>query len=494
MNFATVADIILIAPIIVIFLGSLVPLTLKVLLKNKEPNDFVPMFQGFGALLASFLLLITVYKLVLDRENAFAFSRMMAVDGVSLVSGLVILVASMASLVLTRENPTTRGHQYSELVFLLLNSTLGMIVLTQATDLLMIFVGLEVMSLPLYVLIGMGHDQKLSKEASIKYFVLGSFASAFFLMGLSFIYGTTGSTSLLALAELGPAVLNQSPLFTVGFLMMLCGFAFKVSLFPFHAWTADVYQGAPTPHTTLMATAVKLASFVALLRIVMVGYFESSEVILNVLQWFAAVTMLIGNAGALVQNKIKRVLAYSSVAHSGYLILGLLVVGLGGPGISEGVTVSLFYLTSYAFMTVGAFAFISYLEKSEGQQIGVEELSGLAYRRPYMALSMSLLLFSLAGVPPTLGFFGKFYLFTEALSQGFVWLTIWAALSSVVGVYYYLRPIVMMYMKEESLDLEKDNPSFSRILTKSLVFICALVVLILGIFNAELFDFIRAKL
>lgn len=490
MNFATIADVILVAPLIVLLLGSLAPLALKVSLKNKEPNNLVPMGQGIGAIIGAAILLVTVYSLVLTRENPFAFSNMLAVDGVSLVSGLVVLLMGGFCLLLMRDNPTTQGNQFSELVFLTLNSLLGMMVLMQATDLLMLFVGLEVMSLPLYVMIGMGHDQKLSKESAIKYFVLGSFASALFLFGVSFVYGSTGTTSLLALAELGPNFLQDSRLFAIGLLLMVTGFAFKISLFPFHAWTADVYQGAPTPHTAFMATAVKVASVTAFLRFVVIGYFGSSEAILNIVQWLAAITMLVGNAGALIQSNLKRVLAYSSVAHSGYLILGLLVAGMGGATVVEGVTAVLFYLTTYAIMTLGALGFVSYLETKEGHQLKVDDLAGLASRRPMLALAMTALLLSLAGIPPMLGFFGKFYLFAEALSQGFVWLTVWAGISSVVGVYYYLRPVVVMYMQEGSYAL----PEASRYLTRASVVLSALVILFLGLFNGALFDLISSRL
>jgi NADH-quinone oxidoreductase subunit N len=370
---------------------------------------------------------------------------------------------------------------------------LGMLVLVQATDLLTVFIGLEVMSLPLYLMIGMGHDAKLSKESAIKYFILGSFASALFLFGVSLIYGTSATTSLIALSQLGPDFVLESRLFAIGLIFILAGYAFKISLFPFHAWTADVYQGAPTPHTAFMATAVKVASVTAFLRFIVIGYLGSSEAILNAMQWIAAITMLIGNAGALLQTSFKRILAYSSVAHSGYIILGLLVAGLGSDYATQGAASVLFYLVTYALGTFGLLGFTSYLESRDGAMIKIMDLAGLANRRPYLALGITVLLLSLAGVPPTLGFFGKFYLFTEALSQGFLWLTIWAGLSSVIGAYYYLRPIVIMYMVEEQ-DESIKRLGFNRHLTRLSITVAAILVIVLGIINGSVYDLIAARL
>lgn len=494
MNLASLADVILVTPLIVLLLGSMAPLALKVGMGNKEPNNFIPLAQGAGAILSALILLVTIYGLAQGRETPFAFNQMIAIDGLSIVSGCVVLISGLFALFLIKENPTTQGNQFSELVFLMLNSILGMLVLIQATDLLMVFVGLEVMSLPLYVMIGMGHDRVVSKEAAIKYFLLGSFASAILLMGISFIYGSTGSTSLVQLSSLGGGFLLESKLFALGLILLVVGFSFKVSLFPFHAWTADVYQGAPTPLTALMATAVKVASMTAFIRFVVIGYFGQSDALLNSMQWLAALTMLIGNAGALIQNNLKRILAFSSVAHSGYLILGLLVMGLATESTLDAVTAVLFYLVSYSIMTIGTFAFISYLERVEGEQIKVSDLAGLAKRHPYLALGMTVLLLSLAGVPPLLGFFGKLYLFTEALNQGFVWLTLWAALSSVIGVYYYLRPIVLMYMHESPDQVVDQSAQQSRYLTTASIIVVSILVLVLGLFNHPLLEMIRARL
>jgi NADH-quinone oxidoreductase subunit N len=494
MSFATLADVILVSPLILLLLGSMTPIALKVLLGNKEPNSLVVMGQGLGSILAAVILLITVYGLGLSRENPFIFSGMLVIDGISMVSGFTLLTMGALCLILMRDNPHTQGRGYAELIFLTLNSMLGMLVLVQAADLLTVFVGLEVMSLPLYVMIGMGHDAQQSKESAIKYFILGSFASAIFLMGLSFIYGTAATTSLVSLSQLGPQFIVESRLFSVGLIFIITGFLFKISLFPFHAWTADVYQGAPTPHTTFMATAVKVASVAAMLRFIVIGYFGVSESLLNAVQWLAALTMLVGNAGALLQTHVKRMLAYSSVAHSGYVVLGLLVAGLGSDLASKGSSAVLFYLFSYSLMVFGALSFVSYLEKKEGSILKIEDLAGLATQKPGLALAMTVLLLSLAGIPPTLGFFGKFYLFTEALSQGFVWLTVWAALSSVVGVYYYLRPIVMMYMVQgQEPGLLVDHPGH-RILTRAGVILMALLILGLGLCNSTVLEIISSRL
>ncbi len=500
MLLASAADLIVASPLFVLFMGSLTPLIVKVLNKNKEPNNFLSMIQGVGTILAALLLMVTVYFLLLSRANPFAFSNLIAVDGIAIIASTTCLLLALASLFLMRDNQSTNGDQFAELVFLTLNSVLGMLVLVMATDLLTLFVGIEVMSLALYMMIGISHEQKLSKEAAIKYFVLGSFASAILLQGIAFIYGNLGTTSITVLTEKADLLIGQSPLFAVGMIFLMIGFLFKVSLFPFHVWTADVYQGAPTPHTAFMSTAVKMASFAAFARIFVGSFLVNHDSMLNILQWIGAITIFAGNAGALVQNNLKRMLAFSSVAHSGYILMGIIVIGLGATKL--GMTAVMFYLVTYSIMNMGALAMVSFLEKSYSDEISTDHIKGLAYKRPWLAGSFTVLLISLAGVPPALGFFGKFFIFTQALDQGLLWLTLWAGLGSVVGAYIYLKPIVYMYMikdddqNEVISEAAKDHEVYNnrKWFTKTVVLASAFTILVIGLLNTLLYHLLSARL
>jgi NADH-quinone oxidoreductase subunit N len=335
------------------------------------------------------------------------------------------------------------------------------------------------MSLCLYVLVAMSKEEVLSKEASFKYFVLGSFASAIFLYGIAFLYGTAGATTLSRIAEQAPQLLGSNRLFLIGVAMTILGFAFKVSLFPLHSWTPDVYQGAPTPLTAFMSTAVKAATFVAFLRFFRSPAFADSSALLSVVSWIAALTMIVGNVGALMQDNFKRMLAYSSIAHSGYVFVGLVAAGFGD-NYGAGATGVLFYLFSYSLMTLGSFAVIGLYEKSENTSVSIRDLKGLAGRRPWLALSLTALMLSLAGIPPTLGFFGKFYVFSVAIEQDMYWLALWGAIGSMISVYYYLRPVVMMFMSDD----EPIEVLGAHAMTRLTVFGAAILVVALGIFSS----------
>ncbi len=316
------SDLLLVLPLITLFLSSLMPITFKVLRGNKEQPPLATLCQGLAGLILSAGLLV-----IFSGDGQTAFYKALIFDGLNMWIGVAALGITAAALVLSYENMATKGEQFSEHVFLMMNCALGMLVLVSALDLIMVFIGLETMSLALYLLIAMSHEGKLSKEAAFKYFVLGSFASAFFLYGVSFIFGTVGSTYLPDLIEATPQLIATSRLFLFGLTLVILGFCFKVSIFPFHAWTPDVYQGAPTPISALMSTAVKAISFAAFLRIVTTNGLENSENLLDILQWLAVFTMIAGNVAALLQDNFKRMLAYSSVAHSGYLLVGIITTG-----------------------------------------------------------------------------------------------------------------------------------------------------------------------
>lgn len=481
----TINDLILVSPMIALFLVSLIPITLKVLRGNREGNALSTLIQGLiGLVVAAGLL-----GIFSGATGATAFNHSLIFDGITQWMGMIALAAAAGSLVLMYENPSMKGPQFSELIFLTLSSALGMLILVSAADLLMIFIGLEMMSLSLYLMIGMSHEEKLAKEASLKYFILGGFASAIFLYGVAFVFGSTGSTNILDFLESARTLIATNRLFLFGITFIVIGFCFKVSIAPFHAWTPDVYQGAPTPITGFMATAVKTVSFAAFLRIIATRSLEGSQNLFDVLQWLAVITMIVGNTAAILQNNLKRMLAYSSVAHSGYVLVGLITAGVSDVG-SFGASGVIFYLISYALMTLGAFAIVSMMENSENSIINVDDLAGLAHKRPVLALCFTIFLLSLAGIPPTVGFFGKFYLFNAAIGEGLLWLTIWGMISSVISVYYYLRPVVVMYMKEG----DAECASHSLNATTVTVLVSAICIVLLGLVSGPIFTAVEKSL
>lgn len=473
-----VTDILLVSPMIALFLASLIPITVKVLKGNVEQSPFATLIQGFGGILAALVLLLMV-----SGSGNTAFADALVFDGMTKWMGAIALASAAGAILLMYDNPSTNGEQFSELMFLTLSSAIGMLILVSAVDLLMIFIGLETMSLALYLMIAMSHEQKLSKEAALKYFILGSIASAIFLYGVAFIFGAVGSTYIPAVIESTGELIASSRVFLFGITLVIIGFCFKVSIAPFHAWTPDVYQGAPTPHTAYMATAVKAVSFAAFLRIISTQTLIGSENLLDVLQWLAVITMIVGNVAAILQNNLKRVLAYSSVAHSGYLLVGVIATGISDD-MSFGASGVVFYLFGYSLMTLGAFAIVALMERDENTVVKVDDLAGYASRRPLMAFCLTLFLLSLAGIPPTLGFFGKFYLFTAAIGEGLLWLAVWGVLNSVISVYYYLRPIVVMYMQEGDLD-EAPRPFRA---TKTAILVSAVLIVVLGVLSGPIFE------
>lgn len=478
-------DLVLVSPMIALFLASLVPITLKVLRGNREQNALSTLIQGLIGLVISAVLL----GIFSGPNGATAFHHSLVFDGITQWMGVIALAATAGALVLMYENPATKGMQFSELVFLTLSSALGMLILVSAADLLMIFIGLELMSLALYLMIGMSHEEKLAKEASLKYFILGGFSSAIFLYGTAFVFGSTGSTNILDFLDEARNLIVTNRLFLFGITFVVVGFCFKVSIAPFHAWTPDVYQGAPTPLSGFMATAVKTVSFAAFLRIIATRSLEGSQNLFDVLQWLAVITMLVGNTAAILQDNLKRMIAYSSVAHSGYILVGVITAGVSEVGAFGGSGV-IFYLISYAFMTMGAFAIVSMLENSENAIVNVDDLAGLAKKRPVLALCFTLFLLSLAGIPPTVGFFGKFYLFNAAIGEGLLWLAIWGMISSVIALYYYLRPVVVMYMKEGEAELAGHSLNATTVT----VLISAICIILLGLISGPIFTAVEKSL
>lgn len=479
-------DLIAVLPLICLVLASFVPILMKVLRKNREPKAISSFFVGMiGLLLASGLTFSMVHSLLKlsGKASIAVFNEMLVIDGMGLWISYLVYLLGAFGLMLSYDSAAVRGRQFAEYIFLFLNSLVGVVLVAWSNDLIITFIAIEFMSLTLYLLIATGQDKILSKEAAFKYFVLGSFAAAFFLFGISLVYGAVGSTALSEVVPSALELLSTSKIFVAGFTLVILGLAFKVSVFPFHSWTPDVYQGAATPVTTVMSTAVKAASFLAFLRLFAGSdlFRLESSTISQVLQWLAVLTMTAGNFAALQQSNLKRMLAYSSVAHSGYLMVGLIAAGFGS-NFDSGATCLLFYIFSYSLMTVGTFALVSLFEKHADTHVSMNDLKGLGKKSPLIAFCFFILLISLAGVPPTLGFFGKLYLFSSALEQGLVWLVVWGVLNSVVSVYYYLRPVVYMFMSEGE---ESPYPG-QKLMTSSALLFAAIVIIALGFASAPL--------
>jgi NADH-quinone oxidoreductase subunit N len=374
--------------------------------------------------------------------GGLAFGGSVAADGFSiyfiyiflLVAGLTLL-GSMAYL--------ERDHvQHGEFYALILFGTVGMCFMAASTELIMIFIGLEISSISTYILAGFKRHDRFSNEAALKYFLLGSFATAFFLYGIAFIYGLTGTTNLLLLSHQMAQGANWSGLAGVAMILMFVGLAFKLSTAPFQVWTPDVYQGAPAPVSAFLSVGPKAAAFAILIRIFLGGFGAGSSLSFWVIWLSAILTMCLGNLAALWQSNIKRLLAYSSIAHAGYVLVGVAAGGV------EGTSAVLYYLTAYALMNVGAFLLIAYLSGAGERWTQIDDYTGLAYHRPGVAACLTVLMLSLAGIPTTAGFLGKFYIFRAAIHSHLIGLAIVGVLNSVVSVYYYFRVIVAMYMRE----------------------------------------------
>ena len=379
-----------------------------------------------------------------------SFGGSVVLDNFATFFKMTFLVAAGLTVLITDSYMEREGCNHGELYPLILFAVVGMMLMASGTDLMTIFLGLEVMSVTLYVLAGFNRGNKKSNEAGLKYFLLGSFSTGFMLYGMALIYGATGTTRLYKIAAVvGQMTLPTSNILLVaGMLLMMTGFAFKIAAAPFHMWTPDVYEGAPTPMTAFMSAGPKAAGFAALIRLFVVALPALQVEWSQVLWVLAVLTMTVGNITALRQDNIKRVLAYSSIAHAGYALVGFTA------GNGTGIAGILFYMLSYSFMNIGAFAIIILVAKKGETNGNVSDFAGLGFKRPILALAMTLFLFSLAGVPPAAGFVGKFYLFAGAVQKGYIWLAVIGVLNSAASAYYYLRIMVYMYMKESTEEFE----------------------------------------
>lgn len=379
-----------------------------------------------------------------------SFSGSVVLDNFATFFKMIFLVSAGLAILIADQYMEREGCNYGELYPLILFTVVGMMLMASGTDMMTIFLGLEVMSVSLYVLAGFNRNNSKSNEAGLKYFLLGAFSTGFLLYGMALVYGATGTTRIakIAAAVAQISLPSANIMLVAGMLLMLTGFAFKIAAAPFHMWTPDVYEGAPTPLTAFMSAGPKAAGFAAALRIFLVAL-PTLQVEWSQVMWVLAVlTMTVGNITALRQDNIKRMLAYSSIAHAGYALVGFTAGnGTGTAGI-------LFYMLSYAFMNIGAFAIIILVAKKGETNGTVQDFAGLGTKHPVLAAAMTIFLFSLAGMPPTAGFIGKFYLFSGAIQKGYIWLAVIGVLNSAASVYYYLRVMVYMYMKDSTEEFD----------------------------------------
>lgn len=448
------------------------------------------------AVTACGLLLALIFNGIIGAdvaaESRLAFSGMIAVDSFGVVVNYILCVAGLGALFIGHDYLDRVGVRIPEYNPLLLMAVSGMSLLAVANDLILLFVALELMSIALYVLCAINRGELRSVEAAAKYFILGAFAAALLLYGIAFIYGATGTTRMDFIGEWlsDHRSVTDSPLLAVGMALMLVGFGFKIAAAPFHMWSPDVYQGAPTPVTAFMATGVKAASFAAFARVMFVAFLSSKVEWTWALWGMAAITILWGNLGALVQTDLKRLLAYSSIGHAGYLLMAF--VGAPGTGLADNPRVGglLFYLLSYTIMTVGAFAVISLLTRDGADDVDISRLDGLAARQPWLAAGLAVCLLSLAGVPPTMGFVAKFYVFAAVIEGGHIGLAVVGAIGGAAGVYYYLRPIVHMYMKPAS---DAAQPAVNTPALGALA-VATGAILVFGLYPGPLVDWCREAL
>jgi NADH-quinone oxidoreductase subunit N len=408
-----------------------------------------------------------------SHDAGLAFGRSIAADHFSFYFIYLFLLVAALTLLGSVNYLERDNIQHGEFYALILMGTAGMCFMASSADLIMVFIGLEISSIATYILAGFKRKDALGNEASLKYFLLGSFATAFFLYGIAFVYGLTGTTNLLELSARLAHPAQWTTLARVALLLMFVGLAFKLSTVPFQIWAPDVYQGAPAPVTAFLSVGPKAAAFAVLLRVFLGGFSSAGSTRFWIIWVSAILTMCLGNLAALWQTNIKRLLAYSAIAHAGYVLVGV------AAGSNEGTSAVLFYLTAYALMNVGAFVLIAHLAGNDERSTQIDDYVGLAYARPGAAACLTLFLISLAGFPTTAGFFGKFFLFRAAVHSHLIGLTIIALLNSVVAVYYYFRIVVAMYMREG-----KPRASTASL---PMALRAALAVSVLGIFYLGLF-------
>jgi NADH-quinone oxidoreductase subunit N len=440
----------------------------------KERKHLTVILAAAGLLLS---LVLTLTRLDLQT---YAFNGMVSVDGFSNFLSLLFIVSGLVAIALSYDYLKRMGLERGEYYVLLLFVVSGMILMGMATDLIVVFLALELLSIPLYVMAGFATPRPDSEESSLKYFLLGSFSTGIVVYGIALIFGATATTSLAGILESINSGTALPGLLLAGAAMLLIGLGFKVAVVPFHMWTPDVYQGAPTSVTAFMAVGAKAAGFAALLRIFVVAFPSLSVDLAPVLWVLSALTMILGNVVAIAQRNIKRLLAYSSIANAGYILMAL--VPYGQPDMAEkSVAAALFYLLAYAFTSFTAWSVVISLEQMEGKGLELDDYAGLSKRYPILAITMAIAMLSFTGIPPTLGFLGKFNVFSVAIEGGYLSLAIIGVLTALVSAYYYLRVVIYMYMRSGKPSANRDRWVYLMAAAS------AICLVVFGIFSQPLF-------
>jgi len=462
----------------IIVLGLAMVVLLGDLFVSRENKRYVAYFALAG------LLVALVQTVRMKGYNIPSFYGMFMLDSYAVFFKVVFLIAALFAVALSvryiKEIGIERGEYYSLMLF----ATSGMMIMASGTDLISIYLGLELMALSIYILVGFNRERLESNEAALKYFLLGAFSSGILLYGIAVIYGVTGTTSLDGVAAFIRTGEYSRYALLIGVIMIAAGFAFKVAAAPFHMWAPDVYQGAPTSVTAFMSIGPKAAAFSAFLRVFITAFPDVKPDWTLIIACLAVLSMLIGNVVAIAQTNIKRMLAYSSIAHAGYALVGFAAGG------EKGVTSVMLYLLIYTFMNAGAFGIVVMLRRCGATGEEISDLAGLARKNKLAALFMLIFMFSLAGIPPTAGFIGKFYIFMAALNAGLLWLAIIGVLMSAVSAYFYLRIVKIMYMDEPVAEFELEY----SITMKVAMGVIAVFVVYYGMYPADIVEFARGSL
>jgi NADH-quinone oxidoreductase subunit N len=461
-------------PLLIVVFAALAVLILEVFLKRENKN--------YLAYISLFFLIVCGFVcLKLWNKEYSYFNGNLFLDNLSLFLFFILIIATGFVVLISMKYIVLQGANYGEYYSLLLLALSGMFIMVSSSDFLVIFLGLEVLSISSYALAGLRREDEKSSEAALKYFLLGSFASAFLVYGIALLYGASRSTNILEIIQYFQTGNDLSLMALIGLGLVIIAFGFKIAVVPFHMWTPDVYQGAPTPITAFFSFGPKAVGFAVLLRI-FYPYWKmalDSQTVFWLLWIISVLTMVVGNLIALRQTNLKRILAYSSIAHAGYLMVAIL---------ARDNSSLVFYLTVYLFMNIGAFAAVISMSQKEKEYLELDDYAGVGFKYPWIGATFSVFLLSLAGFPPTGGFLAKFYVFSAAVRQGLVPLVVIAVMASLVSVFYYLRIIVYMYMREPTYEIEihKENPALFLVL-----FLCLYGVLQLGLFPGNILIYIR---
>ncbi|HET7433212.1 MAG TPA: NADH-quinone oxidoreductase subunit N [Thermoanaerobaculia bacterium] len=443
---------------------------------------FAPRARGIFAPLALIIFVATAWVERLFSLQGRYFGGTYEISGITILFDMTFLLAAILATLFAREYLERENLEAGEFYALLMWGTVGMMMMAKGLDLLLIVLGLEILSICIFVLVGFHRRIAVSNEASLKYFLMGAFATGFILYGTALFYGATASTNIDAMGRwFAGADVTANPLLTIAFVLMMSGFGFKLALAPFHPWAPDVYQGAPTPVAGWLSVAPKAATLIALVRI-----FNAMGPVLPRVSWMSMVaalsilSMIVGNAVAIVQRDLKRMLAYSGIAHVGYMMIAMLTVR------DESVAAVTVYAITYALMNIGAFGVVSMLIKNENDPHTLDDIAGIGFRRPFYGLALAICMFSLSGLPPTGGFISKFYIFKSAVESGHTTVALIGILASITSVYYYLRVVYYLYMKEPA-------EGFTEIARGGVFAIGGLLIsvigiLVIGIFPSRLFD------